>query len=332
MQKTDSQGLRNYLYDKENDSPIFETDANYNPIVKYIKGPRVDELISKKYLENGQWKTAYYLYDGLGSVRQLVDERGRVVAEYDYLPFGEIIEAQGAQARKNPFAFQGREYDRESGLYYFRARYMDPRLGRFTSKDPLRDMLIQNWSGYMDPRLGLSASRSGCGNGCSSGWLRDPIGEKAFLQMYVKGKSAKEQRQLRQQAKKPYYLFVENNPPNQIDPYGLKTVEQCWQDHEKYMAMVNKQMADSGCPVTSVAGAGICAIACVLTGPAYPACMTVCLGWDSILFLHCWFTWGDVIRDATRMDRETTCSCIDSASDHDCDLNRDLYKGRLRCD
>jgi RHS repeat-associated protein len=34
-------------------------------------------------------------------------------------------------------AYTGRKLDRESGLYFFRARYHDPRLGRFTTRDPL---------------------------------------------------------------------------------------------------------------------------------------------------------------------------------------------------
>ena len=33
--------------------------------------------------------------------------------------------------------FQGREYDAETGLYYFRHRYYDPELGRFTQTDPM---------------------------------------------------------------------------------------------------------------------------------------------------------------------------------------------------
>jgi len=196
LQKVDSQGLRNYLYDKENDSPIFECDENYNPLVKYIKGPRIDELISKKYLENGQWKTVYYLYDGLGSVRQLTDERGRVVAEYDYLPFGEIIEAQGGQARKNPFTFTGREFDRDSGLYYYRARYMDPRVGRFTSVDPI----IRQADGIGRSMQHLTGGM-GCGT-CGGGML--PVSVAGSTLAYGHA-----------------YVYVKNDPIDRYDAYGL---------------------------------------------------------------------------------------------------------------
>ncbi len=37
---------------------------------------------------------------------------------------------------RQPYTFTGREYDKETGLYYYRARYYDPEIGRFISKDP----------------------------------------------------------------------------------------------------------------------------------------------------------------------------------------------------
>lgn len=46
-----------------------------------------------------------------------------------------ITQTQGAHSQ--PFGFHGREYDQESGLYYFRARYYDPNAGRFVQSDPL---------------------------------------------------------------------------------------------------------------------------------------------------------------------------------------------------
>ena len=54
---------------------------------------------------------------------------------YNYDSFGNI-EAQNDQI-KQPFTFTGREWDEETGLYYYRARYYDPMEGRFISKDPI---------------------------------------------------------------------------------------------------------------------------------------------------------------------------------------------------
>ena len=58
---------------------------------------------------------------------------GRGGHEYDYTPYGQTTESV---ATSNPFRFTGREYEAED-LYYYRARYYDPELGRFLSEDPL---------------------------------------------------------------------------------------------------------------------------------------------------------------------------------------------------
>jgi RHS repeat-associated protein len=60
---------------------------------------------------------------------------GSAVKNYQYRSFGEIYSETGSLVQ--PFTFTGREYDPESGLYYYRARYYDPRAGRFISKDPI---------------------------------------------------------------------------------------------------------------------------------------------------------------------------------------------------
>ena len=80
--------------------------------------------------DDGEWERVYFHYDGLGSVVALTDERGRVVAEYDYSPFGRITDIKGGQAKKNVFTYTGREYDPDSGLTYFRTRYGDLRILR----------------------------------------------------------------------------------------------------------------------------------------------------------------------------------------------------------
>jgi RHS repeat-associated protein len=77
----------------------------------------------------------YYLLDHLGSVLGLADASGSVVATYRYDPWGNLINNTGSV--ENPLRFTGREYDAESGLYFYRARYYDPQAGRFISRDPI---------------------------------------------------------------------------------------------------------------------------------------------------------------------------------------------------
>ncbi|GEM_PF-5112697 len=78
----------------------------------------------------------YYVQDRLGSVVGLVTiESGGFVQKYTYDAWGNIVEQSGDV--KNPYTYTGREYDPESGLYYYRARYYDSAVGRFLQRDPI---------------------------------------------------------------------------------------------------------------------------------------------------------------------------------------------------
>lgn len=52
------------------------------------------------------------------------------------MPFGEKINTTTGTANNNFLHFTGREEDTDNGLYYFRARYYDPTIGRFITEDP----------------------------------------------------------------------------------------------------------------------------------------------------------------------------------------------------
>jgi RHS repeat-associated protein len=79
----------------------------------------------------------YYHYDGLGSVVALSDEAGDTVEVYEYSIFGQV--AASDPNHPNRFLFTGREFDSETGLYYYRARYYNPYIGRFLQTDPADD-------------------------------------------------------------------------------------------------------------------------------------------------------------------------------------------------
>jgi RHS repeat-associated protein len=76
----------------------------------------------------------YYHYDGLGSVTALSNNSAQIVERYSYDVFGE---PNTTSSLGNPFMFTGRRYDNETGIYYYRARYYDPNIGRFLQTDPL---------------------------------------------------------------------------------------------------------------------------------------------------------------------------------------------------
>jgi RHS repeat-associated protein len=80
--------------------------------------------------DSGTW--AYHVNDGLGSVRQLADPTGQVVQSYSFSPFGVPLGESGGE----PYGFTGEQWDASAGLVYLRARYYQPGMGRFVSKDP----------------------------------------------------------------------------------------------------------------------------------------------------------------------------------------------------
>ncbi len=104
-----------------------ETDGNGNVTASYVLNG--NERIS---MERGG-KTSYYLHDGHGSVRGLYDKDGRRTDSYSYDAYGNLLTAEGET--ENDFLYTGEQYNANTGLYYLRARYMNPSTGTFISMD-----------------------------------------------------------------------------------------------------------------------------------------------------------------------------------------------------
>ncbi len=119
----------------------------------YVHGPGIDEPLSK---ETGGVLT-YYHADGLGSIAKETDGSGVVTNTLRYDAWGNI--ETGA---RDGFAFTGREWDPETGLYYYRARYYDPRDGRFTSEDSVGFAAGDaNFYGYVSSRPTIARDPDG---------------------------------------------------------------------------------------------------------------------------------------------------------------------------
>jgi len=111
----------------------------------YIYGPGVDQPVCM--IEVADSNAAYYYhFDGLGSVVALSDSDGDTVQTYEYSVYGQV--AASDPNHTNPFLFTGRRFDIETGLYYYRARYYNPYIGRFLQTDPVGYDDGINWYVY----------------------------------------------------------------------------------------------------------------------------------------------------------------------------------------
>ena len=127
----------NYYYC--GDQAIEERNAADVVQATYIFGISVDDVLQMQRGSN----TYYYHKNHLGSVVALTDGSGNLVERYEYDPYGQPTfldvndNVLSQSAIGNSVLFTGRDYDAETGLYYYRARTMHPSLGRFLQHDPL---------------------------------------------------------------------------------------------------------------------------------------------------------------------------------------------------
>jgi RHS repeat-associated protein len=113
---------------------------------RYFHGPGIDEPLARE--EVGPGTLTYYHADGLGSIVKMTNQAGAVVHSYQYDAWGNIE----VGASHGGYAFTGREWDPETGLYYYRARSYDPEVGRSVSEDPIGFAGGANYFGYLRNR------------------------------------------------------------------------------------------------------------------------------------------------------------------------------------
>ncbi|QUL56314.1 RHS repeat protein [Paenibacillus tritici] len=122
-------------------------NGDYVEQANFVRGDRV--LVKK---DKKAAKDYYYLYNGHGDVVQIVDTTGKVVNNYTYDEWGNITGQK--EEISNSFKYTGEVYDEETGLYYLRARYYDPSMGRFLNEDTVEGQidnpLSQNLYTYVE--------------------------------------------------------------------------------------------------------------------------------------------------------------------------------------
>ena len=81
----------------------------------------------------------YYHPDHLGSSSYITNLDGEVVQHIEYVPFGEVFIEERYNIWNTPYLFNAKEFDEETGLYYYGARYYDPRVSLWISTDPKQE-------------------------------------------------------------------------------------------------------------------------------------------------------------------------------------------------
>jgi RHS repeat-associated protein len=113
-------------------------------MIKILKFALLINFIMIHFISNARAADQVFFYhtDPVGTPMAISDANGQVVWRGDYKPFGEEASVSGALA--NDRKFVGKEKDEETGLYYFGARYMDAKTGRFAAVDPVRAVDFKN--------------------------------------------------------------------------------------------------------------------------------------------------------------------------------------------
>jgi RHS repeat-associated protein len=133
----DGATYRNFLIDKTGkyDRVVEELGTDGTPLTIYSHA--AGELISQ--VKNGERR--WFHADALGSVRIATNDRGEVTDRFDYEAFGRTYRRDGGSDVS--FLFGGEQLDSSVGLYYLRARYLDPSNGRFLSSDPFSGIISE---------------------------------------------------------------------------------------------------------------------------------------------------------------------------------------------
>ena len=97
----------------------------------------------------------FYHPDHVGSTSYVTDKDGEIYQHVQYFPFGETWVEETSSTEKLPYLFTSKELDEETGLYYFGARYYDPRTSVWQSTDPALPSQLSSFGMYNPTRLGL---------------------------------------------------------------------------------------------------------------------------------------------------------------------------------
>ena len=173
----DAEGLRTgktvngekTVYVWDGDQVVMELSKGGAVQKRYIRG---NDLV---YADKGEnTEKTYYVTDMHGNVVQLLDESGNVTKTYEYDSFGNEVKPE--KKDENPYRYCGEYYDKETEEVYLRARYYQPSVGRFITRD--------TYTGESNEPLSLHLYTY-CENDGVNAW--DPSGHYKIKMKHING-------------------------------------------------------------------------------------------------------------------------------------------------
>lgn len=140
--------VAHFFYDKQN--PVLRLSNTPDTITRRLYSQSTDGILADEMASTSRW----FLSDHLGTVCDLVGSAGNLLNHYTYDSFGQLL-SQSNPSVFNDILFTSREFDKQSGLSYFRARFYDASVGRFLQEDAFGPFqyiyAVDNPLSFLDP-------------------------------------------------------------------------------------------------------------------------------------------------------------------------------------
>ncbi|MBI3836617.1 MAG: RHS repeat-associated core domain-containing protein [Planctomycetia bacterium] len=144
--------VEKYVYDGDGasggDNVVFDflkpDGGSFSLEHRYLYGPAIDQVLAQENVAqdiSAAGRVFWMLVDNEGTVRDLVDNSGKVAQHYTYDAFGGMLSGDQTLTR---YFYTGREFDAATGLQYNRERWYDPHSGRWLTQDPIGRLNWQN--------------------------------------------------------------------------------------------------------------------------------------------------------------------------------------------
>ena len=128
-------GYISYTYDFERLHEVLYPENLFNRVT-YTYGKA-----GYGYIPNDTTKeeTFFYHSDRLGSTSYITDDKANITQYDAYLPYGELLVDEHSSSEDLPYKFNGKQFDEETGLYYYGARYLNSVTSLWYGVDPLTE-------------------------------------------------------------------------------------------------------------------------------------------------------------------------------------------------